>query len=128
MGGGRRRAARAARQDGAAGAGAVAGAEEHATVGRRPWPRLVPVERHPLDEVGVGEHERICHITNDGLCHGLGKINLVGEHATFHSLATVAAAINLYTSCYLHLLPLNDNEAGIAPLELDIKNPRLTFS
>lgn len=81
-----------------------------------------------IDQFDSTLAERICHITNDGLCHGLGKINLVSEHATFHSLATVAAAINLYTSCYLRLLPLNDNEAGTAPLELDIKDPRLTFS
>jgi mevalonate kinase len=56
-----------------------------------------------------------------------GKIILAGEHAVVHGSAAVAAAIDLYTRCSLCLMPLADDEAA-ATLELDLKDPGLTFS
>uniref|UniRef100_A0A0E0QEW7 Mevalonate kinase n=1 Tax=Oryza rufipogon TaxID=4529 RepID=A0A0E0QEW7_ORYRU len=50
------------------------------------------------------------------------------EHAVVHGSAAVAAAIDLYTRCSLRLLPLADDEAGAAVLELDLRDPGLTFS
>uniref|UniRef100_A0A0E0EWN2 Mevalonate kinase n=1 Tax=Oryza meridionalis TaxID=40149 RepID=A0A0E0EWN2_9ORYZ len=57
-----------------------------------------------------------------------GKIILAGEHAVVHGSAAVAAAIDLYTCCSLRLMPLADNEAGAAMVELDLKDPGLAFS
>uniref|UniRef100_A0A0D3GWT1 Mevalonate kinase n=1 Tax=Oryza barthii TaxID=65489 RepID=A0A0D3GWT1_9ORYZ len=52
----------------------------------------------------------------------------VCEHAVVHGSAAVAAAIDLYTRCSLRLLPLADDEAGAAVLELDLRDHGLTFS
>ncbi|KAF0919334.1 hypothetical protein E2562_029194 [Oryza meyeriana var. granulata] len=57
-----------------------------------------------------------------------GKIILAGEHAVVHGSAAVAAAIDLYTRCSLRLLPLADDEAGAGAVELDLRDPGLTFS
>lgn len=37
-----------------------------------------------------------------------GKIILAGEHAVVHGSAAVAAAIDLYTTFSIHLLPAGD--------------------
>ncbi|KAK3148961.1 hypothetical protein QOZ80_3AG0210940 [Eleusine coracana subsp. coracana] len=53
-----------------------------------------------------------------------GKIILAGEHAVVHGSAAVAAAIDLYTSSSIRLLPAGDADA----VELDLKDSGLTFS
>ncbi|TVU20763.1 hypothetical protein EJB05_30359 [Eragrostis curvula] len=56
-----------------------------------------------------------------------GKIILAGEHAVVHGSAAVAAAIDLYTTSSLRLLPAGEGGAADA-VELDLKDSGLTFS
>ncbi|TVU33805.1 hypothetical protein EJB05_15614 [Eragrostis curvula] len=56
-----------------------------------------------------------------------GKIILAGEHAVVHGSAAVAAAIDLYTSSSLRLLPAGEGGAADV-VELDLKDSCLTFS
>ncbi|XP_062211347.1 mevalonate kinase-like [Phragmites australis] len=58
-----------------------------------------------------------------------GKIILAGEHAVVHGSAAVAAAIDLYTSSSLHLLPAGEGGgSGGGAVELDLLDSGLTFS
>ncbi|XP_062199287.1 mevalonate kinase-like isoform X2 [Phragmites australis] len=56
-----------------------------------------------------------------------GKIILAGEHAVVHGSAAVAAAIDLYTSSSLRLLPTGEGGAAGA-VELDLRDSGLAFS
>ncbi|RLM93774.1 mevalonate kinase-like [Panicum miliaceum] len=56
-----------------------------------------------------------------------GKIILAGEHAVVHGSAAVAAAIDLYTTSSLRLLPAGE-DGGAGAVELDLRDSGLTFS
>ncbi|CAO2202775.1 unnamed protein product [Urochloa humidicola] len=56
-----------------------------------------------------------------------GKIILAGEHAVVHGSAAVAAAIDLYTTSSLRLLPEGEN-GGAGAVELDLRDSGLVFS
>ncbi|CAO2208229.1 unnamed protein product [Urochloa humidicola] len=56
-----------------------------------------------------------------------GKIILAGEHAVVHGSAAVAAAIDLYTTSSLRLLPEGE-DGGAGAVELDLRDSALVFS